>query len=245
MNRKMFERIELNYPEKLLFIGSGVSITPKEWLEIPSIRTNARTLGLFSSNKIFGIMTWPTPKYDGLGGVLRDKYYQKLTPKPYIFLFDQKINEAVPEFYINSKKLFHLGVKDKFNQEAFESYIKYTKELDYQPRNSTGLYLILWLWYANVKEIYISGFDGHLALSGDKSEEWNTKKVYKDILGNEWCPDDNKEIETSKATGKKNSFYYHNLYTEWKSMEDAIKIAEDRGVKVFVSKEQPKEKEKY
>ena len=234
MNKELFKTITdtSKCPRKLLFIGSGRTKTPKEWLSIPSIRVNARTLGYFPENDIYGILTWPAFIDDGLGGVLRSKRYQESIP--YIFMFDLARSPDECILYSDEAKLFHIGTKNRFEWEAFKYYVSLMEKFGYKPRNSTGMYLILWLLYADVDEIYISGFDGHLALSGTIPGKWDTNTPYKDIQGNIWCPQDNKEIESGKK-----DFYYHNLYIEWQAIEDAVQKARDRGVKIFVSKECP------
>jgi len=236
MNKELFSLITKisKCPRRILFIGSGKTKTPKEWLSIPSIRTNAKTLGHFPENNIFGIMTWPTFVNDGLGGVLRSKRYQE--SKPYLFMFDIDRNPEQCVFYSDEAKLFHIGAKDRLDWESLQYYVSEMNKFGYKPRNSTGMYLILWLLYGDVDEIYISGYDGYLTLSGTTPGFWDTKSPYKDINGNIWCPQDNQEIKAKEESGIKD-FYYHNLAIEWMAIEDAIEKARNRGVKVFVSKE--------
>ena len=124
-------------------------------------------------------------------------------------------------------------MKNRFEDESFDEYIKISKEFQYKPRNSTGFYIIFWLLYADVEEIYISGYDGYKALSGLESGKWETKIPYYDIDGNVWIENDMNKISINELK----DFYTHSLTTEWLAIEKAIKVAENRGVKVFISKD--------
>ena len=227
--KELFNQLDIKWPKQLLFIGSGVTPTPKEWLNIPSVRTNARTLGKFPENEINTIMTWNTQAFEGLGGVLGqlDKYKKECSN---IIIFDDKSDEKVVNLKNN---LILFGVKNRFTSEAFKDYINISDKFRYSPRNSTGFYIILWLLYADVEEIYISGYDGHKALSGLEVGKWNTKKPYYDIDGNVWIEDDMTKI----SIGKLKNFYTHSLTTEWLAIEEAIKVAENRGIKIKTQKD--------
>ena len=234
----------VEWPRKLLFIGSGITKTPDEWLAIPSIRVNNRTFGKFPSNRVFGVMTWPSAIDEGSGGVFPSPLYTartELGDRPYVFVFDMHTTrEQIDKFYQPKHHLFCLGVADRFESPAFLPYIQFSKQMGYVPRNSTGSYIILWLLYADVNEIYISGFDGYKMLSGSVPGQWDTDKPYYDINGNEWVPRDNREIAArGNQSDNPKDFYFHNLYVEWLAIEDAIEKARARGVKVFISKEQP------
>ena len=231
MNKKLMDSMGIEWPRKLLFLGSGLTETPDEWLATPSIRTNARTLGRFPTNDIFGIMTWPTPKYEGLGGVFGTELYRRANPKPYLFIFDLHFPQERLQFHPTGTKMFFFGTRDRFESSAFQRYVHHSKTYGYQPRNSTGLYIVLWLLYADVDEIYISGYDGWMALSGTEPGKWDIAQPHYAIDGVEWCADGNEAIQQNRP-GK---FFMHNLWTEWLAIEDAIKVAEERGVKVFVS----------
>ena len=239
MNKELFDNLKVKWPEKLLFIGSGLTTTPRHWLGIPSIRTNNKTLGRFPTNDIFGIMTWPAVTDEGLGGVWRSTRYKDANPKPYIFLFDLELSIKDKKiFWYPNKKMYHIPVKERFEQPEFKHYVKQSDKFLYEPRNSTGMYIILWLLYAPVKQIYISGYDGWMGLTGNMPGVWETNRVHYDVNGKEWCPHNNQTITSDRRLGRNNKFFYHNLYTEWLAIQDAIKKAEKRGVKVYVAKEQ-------
>jgi len=224
--KEMFERLDIEWPNELLFIGSGTTPTPKEWLTIPSIRTNARTLGHFPSNEVHTIITWPSMTEEGLCGVLNAlNRYDK--GQPNIIVFDNMMDEAV----MDQGKLTLFGTRNRFDSPVFAPYVKHTNDMGYIPKNSTGFYMILWLLYAPVDTIYISGCDGWMGLTGDEYGEWDVDKVYHDIDGREWCPVDNAIVRSGDK-----EFAFHNLHTEWLAIEDAIVIAKDRGVNVVVSK---------
>jgi len=225
----------IEWPKRLLFIGSGITKTPSGWLDIPSIRTNARTIGKFKPNKIFGIMTWPTNRFEGLGGVLDACDRERIDP--YIWIFNQKqYNIDKGPWYHpipNNEKIFMIPVAERYGEDAFQDFVCLSKGFGYEPRNTTGFYMILWLLYANVDEIYISGYDGWMALTGLEPRKWDVSKPYYDIDGNEWCAADNEKIRR----GQTGNFYFHNLTVEWMAIEKAIEKARARGVRVEVSKE--------
>jgi hypothetical protein len=238
MFKEMYNMMDIKCPEKLVFIGSGLTKTPKEWHGIDSIRVNTRTLGLYLENPIYGIMTWPTPTYEGLGGVVKSKWYVDQKEKPYIFLFDQKSNPVTP-FYNEPKNMFHYGIAGKYSDPMMKDYIKYTDECGFTRWNSTGLYLCIWLLYSDAKEIFISGYDGHMGFTKAGEKKWDTERVYQDILGNEWCPADNKALRNNSDDSRTKNFQYHNLDNEWKAIVDAIAVARKNGKKITVSTDYP------
>lgn len=222
---------EIEWPEELAFIGSGQSKVPSHVLDIPNIRTNSRTLEKYPNN-VFAIMTWYTKSLEGAEGVKQSILKSVCSVPNYIFVFDQKnrmncvcdVNEVKDnKFYT----WYYVPVRDRYNKECFKDYVRLSREFGYEPRNSTGFYLILWLLYADVKKVHIAGYDGWMALSGKEKGEWKTDKKYYDCNGRLWCPDDYKEIETG-------NYYLHNLYVEWLAIKEAVKKARDRGVEVEI-----------
>ena len=238
VDRALLERTGLAWPRELLFIGSGRSRTPGEWLQYPSIRTNARTLGKFPGNDIFAIMTWPAEIHDGLGGVLRSQRFKSAEPKPFLLLFDLDLHSSGSHAFISENAPgFRIGTKDRYEWPSFRDYVEISNRMGYAPRNSTGFFMVLWLLYADVDDIYVTGYDGHLALTGGEPGRWDTATPYRNLDGTEWVPGDNERIQKIGQAGRPEDFWYHNLTTEWRAIERAIGEAERRGVRVHVSKE--------
>lgn len=242
----MFEELGIDTPERLLFIGSGVTKPKKEWLDIPSIRTNNKTIGKYPDNPIYGFMTWPggEPKGEGLKGIERALIQRECTiidtpPGPHLFVFDNIQSEyAVLVRPVTARKSFWFCMKDQYRLPALKEYLDLCKRFKHAPRVSTGFYIILWLLYAPVKEIYISGYDGYKALSGKEPGLWDVKQKYKDCNDKVWCENDYNTIERNRKENIPDPCWYHNLTIEWMAIENAIAKAEARGVGVFVAKEQ-------
>ena len=233
--KNLFNSMGIVWPKKLLFIGSGITETPADWMNIQSIRVNARTIGRFPENKIHSIITWPTPahvgrdKAEGFRGVEKSTQ-RNLVYNTNIIVFDLKRDEGISKVGSN---VTIVGTKNKFEDVSFKSYVDISSRFKYSPRNSTGFYIILWLLYADVDEIYISGYDGYKALTGLVPGEWDVSTPYHYLDGDVWVEQDNEDIKNNNIR----NYNYHNLTTEWLAIEEAIKIAEERGVKVFVAKD--------
>jgi len=216
----------LDCPKQLLFMGSGQTKTPKDWLSLPSIRINSRTFEQCPDN-IYGVITWPSSKDGGLGGVIKGK--NKGINIPNIFLFNHLEAVGSDVGWFKDTKIYTFPVLERYSFKELKEYVTACNKLEYPPRNSNGLWIVLWLLYANVEEIYISGYDGWMCHSGKERGQWQVENKYYDCNGTLWAPNDYKEIENG-------NYFFHNLYTEWLAIEAAIKKARERGVVVTVAK---------
>lgn len=198
---------EVEFPRKLLFIGSGETRPPDEWLSMPSIRFNTKTVG----DQVF------TDKYEGneIFGFVLNRYFigpvaQRLKEEfdnPYCFIFNSKKGYTTTKAL--DDKTFIVGTRKIMTKYRwFYDLLLCNRELfGFGKTGSTGFFLILWLLYADVDEIYISGFDGYTGASADG---------YKTLDGEKWPK------------------VRHNLSSEWLVVQKAIEAAKNRGVKVFV-----------
>jgi hypothetical protein len=239
--KDMFISIGITWAKQIMFLGSGTTKPKSEWLNIPSIRTNNRTIPYYLDNPIFGIMTWPALVDEGSYGVVTK--IREYNISPHIFTFVLDLEEQIPVQktsirYSDGYPIYIIGTKNRYKDESFADYVKISDDFGYAPRNSTGFYMILWLLYADVDEIYIAGYDGYKAYSGLDRGIWKVDKPFHDISGNVWCNGDCQQIKNIGERGNPDDFYYHNLTTEWLAIEKAIEKARDRGVKVFVAKDE-------
>ena len=229
-DEELFRRIDVEWPRRLLFIGSGPERPKPGWLEVPSIRTNNKTLGLFLDNPLFGIMTWPSMTWEGVLGVEQKLARTRPDDLPILFVFD---NRAEPSVRQTLPHAWLIGTKDLYDTPAFAAYLTETERRGFVPHASTGYYMTLWLRYADVDEILIAGYSGYKGLTGSGVKEWKVSQPYTNVLGDTWCPEDLPLLQRGDPRG----FASHNLDCEWTGIEAAIGAAVARGVKVEVAKE--------
>jgi hypothetical protein len=199
---------DIEFPEELLFLGSGSTPPQPEWSGIPSIRVNDKTLDLFPRQPIFGVVTQilSTPK------VMRHPLFRSDDP-PWIWQFMNEIKletsrrrerererDRDGDRGRQAEKYRLIGTKDLKDATLF-------RRLDSQ--FTTGSLVILFLLYAPVRRFYIAGYDGY-----------------------------RREGKYFRADGRAwhGRHHGHDLGAEWRLIERAAAMARSAGKTVEIAK---------
>lgn len=201
--------MSITQPEKILLLGSGETKAPLEWLKIPGIQCilfNKKNLNAqyYRSIPVFSVVCWKKTLPDC------EKFYnlKNIKGRPNIIVLDDEVEEVMDL----DKKLFIFNDGHRNKQKYIGSW--YSNVSDELSKNSnspriytTGFYMTMWLLAGPQKEIYIAGFDGYK----------NRTMMHHLNIECPPVPFDNK---------------HHDYLGEWKFIEEAIRIARLRGIKV-------------
>lgn len=143
------------FPEKMLFLGSGVTRPRYEWLVYPSIRINAKTLDMYTENRIFAVLT----QLMSCNTVAKHGIFKGEDP-PYIFnfVYEVSLKYSLKNTYRKKTDKYILaGISGIMQSE----YYRDLPRISGGRRFTTGSLIILFLLYADIKEYYIAGYDGY------------------------------------------------------------------------------------
>ena len=184
----------IKWPRKLLLMGSGVTLPPPTWKGVPSLRVNDRTLGNTSYPVHTVITNWRkriTMRHDA-------------TVRAAIGIcFDSR--KTPGESITRGPRRIIVGTKDIHDIYPYS-------ELPLGSVPSTGLHVVLWLLCADVDQIYIAGFDGHMNADFYKGYD---KKTY----------------------ARRETHDIHNFGAEWSIIMKCVEEARTRSIEVHAQGE--------
>jgi hypothetical protein len=200
----------LEQPKRLLLLGSGTSLAPKSWLDIPNlqvVRFNAKTLGMEYYHKVqtYGLVCWKKTL------LACESFRRQQNPLPHLFVLDDNV---LPSQDREAKRyVFDDGHRERV-EDVGTWFAGVSQDLTDQHGSlkiyTTGFYMTLWLLGGSQTEIYIAGFDGYKQYPIIQHAD----PAFPDL------PHDNK---------------HHSYNSEWSHIEKAVAIACERGIKVEIA----------
>ncbi len=169
---------DIEFPDSLLFLGSGSTPPKPEWVGIPSVRINDKTLDIYPEYPIFAVISQilSTPK------ILKHPLFRGAdTPWLWQFLNEMKLKTSrVANWGKPVEKYRLIGTKDMRRSGLYRGL---------RSQFTTGSLVVLFLLFCPAKRILIAGYDGYKGqakfLRADGSR-WHGRHHGHD-LGAEWA----------------------------------------------------------
>lgn len=145
---------DIDQPKKLMFLASGTTEAPDEWLndnDIKIIRLNGKSITRtkYEILDTFAVLCGSSMINDAYPNFNNEKYNF-----PYFFWFS--FNKRKVNNYKNEKVILNTGHRFIFNE-----FNKWSSNITNRNISETvGLYIYLWLLYGKQTDIYMVGFDG-------------------------------------------------------------------------------------
>lgn len=146
---------QMDFPKKLLLLGSGESRGPSEFYSIPSIRFNLKTFAQeeYNNTPVFGnVINRMKPT--------RKKAFEIRNGQPYFILqCDTKHRITI---YNKAVNFYRLSCDDDILDTNFGNWFKEKNMIlsSVRKRATTGFFASVFLLHSPAKEYYVAGFDG-------------------------------------------------------------------------------------